>query len=38
MKSLSVFFKDMAATARNKKLLISMIAVLFIPVMYSVYF
>ena len=35
MKSLSVFFKDMAAAARNPKLLIPLIAVLFIPVMYS---
>ncbi|WP_136603694.1 YhgE/Pip domain-containing protein [Paenibacillus dokdonensis] len=35
MKSLSVFFKDMAATVRNRKLLISMVAVLCIPVMYA---
>lgn len=35
MKSLSVFFKDIAAAARNPKLLIPIIAVLFIPVMYS---
>ncbi|MHA0856484.1 YhgE/Pip family protein [Paenibacillus sp. CMAA1364] len=35
MKSMSVFFKDMGAVARNKKVLITMIAILFIPVMYS---
>lgn len=35
MKSLSVFFKDISAAARNRKLLIPLIAVLFIPVMYS---
>lgn len=35
MRSLSVFLKDMAATARNRKLLISMIAVICIPVMYA---
>ncbi|WP_422658183.1 YhgE/Pip family protein [Paenibacillus sp. EC2-1] len=35
MKSLSVFFKDIAAAARNRKILIPLIAVLFIPVMYS---
>ncbi|NMO95693.1 YhgE/Pip domain-containing protein [Paenibacillus lemnae] len=35
MKSLSVFFKDMGAAARNRKLLIPLIAVLFIPLMYS---
>lgn len=35
MRSLSVFLKDMAATVRNRKLLISMIAVICIPVMYA---
>lgn len=35
MRSLSVFVKDMAATVRNRKLLISMVAVLCIPVMYA---
>ncbi|BFH65028.1 YhgE/Pip domain-containing protein [Paenibacillus azoreducens] len=35
MRSLSVFAKDMAATLRNRKLLISMVAVLCIPVMYA---
>lgn len=35
MKSLSVFFKDLTSAARNPKILIPIIAVLFIPVMYS---
>lgn len=35
MKSLSVFFKDLVTAARNPKILIPIIAVLFIPVMYS---
>ncbi|MCJ8014397.1 YhgE/Pip domain-containing protein [Paenibacillus sp. KQZ6P-2] len=35
MRSLSVFVKDMAATVRNRKLLISMVAVICIPVMYA---
>lgn len=35
MKSLSVFAKDLGAAVRNKKILIPIIAVLFIPVMYS---
>lgn len=35
MKSLSVFFKDFASAVRNPKLLIPLVAVLFIPVMYS---
>lgn len=35
MKSLSVFAKDIGAALRNPKILIPIIAVLFIPVMYS---
>ncbi|HEY2493109.1 MAG TPA: YhgE/Pip domain-containing protein [Paenibacillus sp.] len=35
MKSLSVFFKDLGSMVRNHKLLVSLIAILFIPVMYS---
>ncbi|MFU1794967.1 YhgE/Pip family protein [Paenibacillus azoreducens] len=35
MKSLSVFFKDLAAALRNPKVLIPVIAVMFIPIMYS---
>lgn len=35
MKSLSVFAKDLGAAVRDKKILIPIIAVLFIPVMYS---
>lgn len=35
MKSLSVFFKDFASAVRKPKLMIPLIAVLFIPVMYS---
>ena len=35
MKSISVFLKDMGSAVRDRKLLISMIAILFIPVMYS---
>ncbi|MGF7046282.1 putative membrane protein [Paenibacillus sp. DS2015] len=35
MKSLSVFLKDLGSTVRNHKLLVSLIAILFIPVMYS---
>lgn len=38
MKSLSVFTKDLGAALRNPKVLIPMIAILFIPVMYSGFF
>lgn len=38
MKSLSVFTKDLSAALRNPKVLIPMIAILFIPVMYSGFF
>jgi len=35
MKSVSVFLKDAGSAIKNRKLLVSMIAILFIPVMYS---
>lgn len=35
MKSLSVFAKDVGAAVRNRKFLVTIIAVLFIPVLYS---
>lgn len=38
MKSLSVFAKDLGAAIKNPKILIPMIAILFIPVMYSGFF
>lgn len=38
MKSISVFTKDLSAALRNPKVLIPMIAILFIPVMYSGFF
>ena len=35
MKSLAVFFKDMGTAIRNPKVLVTMVAILFVPVMYS---
>lgn len=35
MKSLSVFAKDVGAAVRNRKVLVTILAVLFIPVLYS---
>ncbi|WP_339321009.1 YhgE/Pip domain-containing protein [Paenibacillus sp. FSL W8-0194] len=35
MNALSVFFKDLAAAVKNPKVLIPIIAVMFIPIMYS---
>jgi putative membrane protein len=35
MKSISVFLKDAGSAIRNRKLLVTLIAILFIPVMYS---
>nr|WP_145156907.1 YhgE/Pip domain-containing protein [Paenibacillus terrae] len=35
MKSIAVFFKDLAAAAKNPKVLIPVIAVMFIPILYS---
>ncbi|MCJ8014847.1 YhgE/Pip domain-containing protein [Paenibacillus sp. KQZ6P-2] len=35
MKALSVFFKDLGAALKNPKVLIPVIAVIFIPIMYS---
>ncbi|OAB46266.1 YhgE/Pip domain-containing protein [Paenibacillus glacialis] len=35
MKSISVFLKDAGSAIKDRKLLVSMIAILFIPVMYS---
>lgn len=35
MKSLSVFFKDVGSAVRNPKVLIPVIAIMFIPILYS---
>ena len=35
MKSLAVFFKDIGTAIRNPKVLVTMVAILFVPVMYS---